>query len=225
MRFDIITIFPDVFDAYFSKGVIARAQKRKLIKIVSHDLRNWTNDRHKTVDGRPYGGGFGMVLLVEPILRAVKEIKKKYRILNGRRRKIILLSAKGKQFNQKIAKRFSNLDQLIIISGRYEGVDERVAKHIADEEVSIGEYVLTGGELPAMILVDAISRLIPGVIASGSLEEESFSGPKISGERPHYTRPEKIKIDGKERRVPKILLSGNHKKIQEWQRKNSKRKN
>ncbi|MBU1177500.1 MAG: tRNA (guanosine(37)-N1)-methyltransferase TrmD [Patescibacteria group bacterium] len=222
MRFDIITIFPKIFDSYFNESIIKRAQKRKLIKINIHNLRDFTKDKHKTVDDKPYGGGFGMVLMVEPIYKAVKKIKSK--ILKSKKSKIILLSAKGKKFNQKMAQKFSKLDQIIIISGRYEGVDERVAKYVADEEISIGDYILTGGEIPAMILVDTITRLIPGVINENSLKEESFSKLKIKNcklkinfEYPHYTRPEKIKIDGKERHTPKILLSGNHKKIKDWQ--------
>ncbi len=211
MKFNIITIFPKIFDSYFNESIIKRAQQKRLVEINIHDLRKYTIDLHKTVDDRPYGGGFGMILMVGPIYKAVKDIKK------NKKRKIILLSAKGKKFNQKMAMRFSKLDQLIIISGRYEGVDERVAKHIADEEISIGEYVLTGGEVPAMVIVDAVTRLIPGVIKEGSLKEESFSS--ISKEYPQYTRPEKIKLDNKERRVPKILLSGNHKKIKEWKEK------
>ena len=229
MRFDIITIFPNIFDSYFNESIIKRAQKRKLIKINIHNLRDFTKDKHKTVDDKPYGGGFGMVLMVEPIYKAVKKIKSK--ILKSKKSKIILLSAKGKKFNQKMAQKFSKLDQIIIISGRYEGVDERVAKYVADEEISIGDYILTGGEIPAMILVDTIARLIPGTIADGSLEEESFTkndSPRFAGEAgkykeyPHYTRPEKIKIDGKERHTPKILLSGNHKKIKDWQERLTK---
>ncbi len=219
MRFDIITIFPKIFDSYFNESIIKRAQKKKLVKIKAHDLRDYTTDRHKTVDDKPYGGGFGMVLMVEPIDKAVKDVKKRFR---AGKRKVILLSAKGKKFDQKMARRFSKLDQLIIISGRYEGVDERVAKHIADEEISIGDYILTGGELPAMIIVDTVTRLVPGTITKGSLEEESFSKDDKYREYPHYTRPEEIAIDGKKRQVPKVLLSGNHKKIKEWQEKRSK---
>ena len=219
MKFDIITIFPKIFDSYFNESIIKRAQKRKLIKINIHNLRDFTNDNHKTVDDKPYGGGFGMVLMVEPIKKAVDFINRKFK---NKKRKIILLSAKGKKFNQRMAQKFSKLDQLIIISGRYEGVDERIAKYIADEEISIGDYILTGGEIPAMVLIDSITRLIPGTITKGSLEEESFTENDKYKEYPHYTRPEKIKIDGKERKVPKILLSGNHKKIKEWQIKNSK---
>jgi len=219
MKFDIITIFPKIFDSYFNESIIKRAQKRKLIKINIHNLRDFTSDNHKTVDDKPYGGGFGMVLMVEPIKKAVDFINRKFK---NKKRKIILLSAKGKKFNQRMAQKFSKLDQLIIISGRYEGVDERIAKYIADEEISIGDYILTGGEIPAMVLIDSITRLIPGTITKGSLEEESFTENDKYKEYPHYTRPEKIKIDGKERKVPKILLSGNHKKIKEWQIKNSK---
>jgi len=217
MRFDIITIFPKIFDSYFNESIIKRAQKRKLIKINIHNLRDFTNDKHKTVDDKPYGGGFGMVLMVEPIYKAIKKLKNRYK-----KSKIILLSPKGKKFNQEMAQKFTKLDQLIIISGRYEGVDERVAKHIADEEISIGDYILTGGELPAMILVDAIARLIPGTIAQGSLEEESFTKNDKYKEYPQYTRPEKIKINGKERRTPKVLLSGDHQKIKDWKDKLTK---
>lgn len=207
MRFDVITIFPKIFDSYFSESIIKKAQQKKLVKINIHNLRDYASDKRRTVDDKPYGGGFGMVLMVESIKKAVDFIKKKSRT---KKRKVILLSAKGKKFNQKTAKRFSKLNQLIIISGRYEGVDERVAKYIADEEISTGDYVLTGGEVPAMAVVDAVTRLIPGVINKGSLEEE---GP-VS-----YTRPETIVIDGKKRSVPKVLLSGNHQKIKEWKKK------
>ena len=220
MQFDIITIFPKIFDSYFNESIIKRAQQKKLVKINIHNLRDYTLDRHKTVDDRPYGGGSGMVLMVEPIKKAVKDIKKIYPACRGKKNKIILLSAKGKKLDQKMAREFSKLDQLILVSGRYEGVDERVAKYIADQEISIGDYVLTGGELPAMVLVDAVTRLIPGVIAKESLKEESFSKGK-NIEYPHYTRPESIRINGKERKVPKVLLSGDHKKIEKWRRKHS----
>lgn len=216
MKFNIITIFPEIFNSYFNESIIKRAQKRKLINIKIHNLRDYTNDKRKTVDDMPYGGGPGMVMMVEPIYKAVKKLKKE------KNTKVILFSPKGKKFDQATAKRFSKLDNLIMICGRYEGVDERVAKYIADEEVSIGDYVLTGGEIPAMIVVDAVTRLIPGVIAKESLNEESFSIKKQKDlanenyEYPQYTRPEKF---GKWS-VPKVLLSGDHKKIEEW-RKNS----
>lgn len=220
MKFDIITIFPEIFKSYFSESIIKRAQEKKLVKIQVHNLRDYTTDKHKTVDDSPYGGGPGMVMKIEPIYKAVQFSKSK---VKSQKSKIILFSPKGKKFNQTMAKKFSRLDRLIMICGRYEGVDERVVKYIADEEISVGDYVLTGGEIPAMIVVDAITRLIPGVIAKESLKEESFSFKKeklLRGEKyeyPQYTRPEKF---GKWS-VPKILLSGNHKKIEEWRRKHS----
>jgi len=222
IKFDIITIFPKIFDSYFSESIISRAQKRKKIKINIHNLRDFTNDKHQTVDGRPYGGGAGMLMKVEPIFKAVKKIKSKSK---SRKAKVILFSAKGKRFNQKMAEQFSKLDDLIMICGHYEGVDERVAKNIADMEVSVGDYVLTGGETPAMIIVDATARLIPGVIKEESLEEESFSSSKDTGknnttEYPQYTRPEIFEPKkGTKWRVPKILLSGHHAKIEEWRGK------
>ena len=215
MKFDIITIFPKIFDSYFNESIIKRAQARKLIKINLHNLRDYTNDKHKTVDDKPYGGGPGMVMMVEPIFKAVTKLKVKSQKL-----KVILFSPKGKKFDQKMAKRFSKLDRLIMICGRYEGVDERVAKYIVDEEVSVGDYVLTGGEIPVMIVVDAVTRLIPGVIALESLKEESFGLRKsqylanCQYEYPQYTRPEKFLKWS----VPKVLLSGNHKKIEEWRK-------
>ncbi|MBI2064413.1 MAG: tRNA (guanosine(37)-N1)-methyltransferase TrmD, partial [Candidatus Yanofskybacteria bacterium] len=160
MKFDVITIFPELFTGFLSESLLARAQKKKLIKINTHNLRKWTKDNHKTVDDRPYGGGAGMVLKVEPVSNAVKSIKAK----KGKTR-VILLSAKGRTFNQKKARDLAKYDQLVFICGRYEGVDERVAKYVADEEMSIGNYVLFGGEVAAMVLVEAVSRLIPGVIA------------------------------------------------------------
>ena len=215
-QFDIITIFPEIFDSYFKESILKRAQKRGLIKIKIHNLRKFTKDKHKTVDDRPYGGGAGMIFKVDIIFRAIKKILKK-----DKKTRIILFSAKGKKFDQKKARVLKKYEQIVLICGRYEGVDERVAKHIADEELSIGDYVLTGGEIPAMVVVDAVSRLIPGVIKKESLKEESFSG--FGTEYPQYTRPEVFDA-GKnktKRRVPKVLLSGNHKKIQEWRKQKS----
>ncbi len=222
MKFDIITIFPDIFISYFGESILKRAQKNKLIEIETHDLRKWTNDKHKTVDDTPYGGGPGMILKVEPVYKSVRFVKTKAKDSKTR---IVLFSAKGKQFTQEDAVRLSKYDRLIMICGRYEGVDERVAKHIADEEISIGNYVLTGGEIPAMILVDAISRLIPGVLGNEeSAKDESFSKKDTSQksqasylEHPQYTKPENFQgwI------VPAVLRSGNHKKIEEWKNKHS----
>jgi tRNA (guanine37-N1)-methyltransferase len=239
MRFDIITIFPDIFDSYFNESILARAQKKRLIKIGVHDLRRWTNDRHKTVDDKPYGGGPGMVFKIEPIYKAVQFLSSKFSPYGGspegrkvqssklqsknknQNRRIILFSAKGKQFTQVDARRLAKYGQLILICGRYEGVDERVAKYIADEEMSVGNFVLTGGEIPAMIVVDAVARLIPGVLGKKeSLLEESHSQDGYM-EYPQFTRPEKFK----KWNVPDVLLSGNHKKIEEWKKKSLKLKN
>jgi len=230
LRFDIITIFPEIFDSYFKESIIRRAQKKRLIKIKIHNLRDFAQDARRSVDDRPYGGGPGMILRVDVMFRAVKKIIQKSRRIQNRQRKIILLSAKGKKFDQKMALKLSKLKQVVLICGRYEGVDERVAKYVADEEISIGDYVLTGGELPAMVITDAVARLIPGVIKKDSLKEESFSFKiqnskfKIQREYPQYTRPE-VFDPGKNKRkwrVPKILLSGHHKKIEEWRRKHTK---
>lgn len=226
MKFDVITIFPDLFNDFKSQSLIARAIKKRLISIKAHDLRKWTKDNHKSVDGKPYGGGAGMVMLVEPIMKAVKKVRGK------KKSRVILMSAKGRQFTQKDAVRLSQYDQLIFICGRYEGVDERVAKHIADEEVAIGPYVLFGGEVPAMVVTEAVSRLIPGVIKFESLQEESHWDQLLKDEAseqgtleyPHYTRPEVIEIAGKKRRVPKVLLSGDHAKIETWRSQKRKKR-
>ncbi|MBI3671530.1 tRNA (guanosine(37)-N1)-methyltransferase TrmD [Candidatus Azambacteria bacterium] len=210
--FDVITIFPKAF-SYLGESIMWRAQDKGFAKINVHNLRDYSKDKRRRVDGTTYGGGAGMVMQVDPIQNAVKTIKSK-----DKRTRVILLSAKGKIFNQKKAKSLLRYDQLIFICGRYEGVDERVAKYIADEEISIGEYVLTGGELPAMIIIDSIARLIPGVIKEESLKEESFSKEGFL-EYSQYTKPEVVEIDGKKRRVPKVLLSGNHQRIKEWRNK------
>jgi tRNA (guanine37-N1)-methyltransferase len=210
IKFEIITIFPDIFSSYFNESIISRAQKKSLIKINIHNLRDFTDDKHKTVDDSPYGGGPGMVMKIEPILKAVQSSKSK---VKNQKSKVILFSTRGKKFDQKMAQRFSKSNQLILICGRYEGIDERVAKHIADEEVSIGDYVLTGGEIPAMIVIDAVSRFIPGVLGKHESLEE------IKGSYPVYTRPEKIVINKKKRAAPKILLSGNHQKIEKWRKR------
>lgn len=207
MIFNIITIFPNIFDSYFNESILKRAQKKKLIKIAVHNLRDFTEDKHKKVDDSPYGGGPGMVIKIEPIYRAVEAVKRKAK--SAKLKRVILFSTRGKKLDSKVAQRLSKYDQLILICGRYEGVDERVAEHIADEEISIGDYVLAGGELPAMILVETVSRQIPGVLGKyESLEE-------VKGSYPVYTKPEAFKGW----KVPKVLLGGNHKKIEEWRKK------
>lgn len=219
MKFDIITIFPNIFDSYFSESIINRAQKKKIIEIKIHNLRNHASDKRRTVDDTPYGGGAGMVLKIEPVWRCVQDIKS---TSGGKNRKskvrTILFSAKGKKYVQADARRLSKYDNLIFICGRYEGVDERVIKKIADEEISIGDYVLTGGEIPAMVLVDSIARLLPGVLGNAeSLENESHG---LAGclEYPQYTKPEEFQGW----KVPRVLLSGDHRKIGEWRKKHSK---
>jgi len=223
MQFDIITIFPNIFDSYFSESILKRAKEKDLIDVTIHNLRDYTMDKHKTVDDTPYGGGAGMVMKVEPIYKAVSAIKnKELRIENKEKFKIqnsrtVLFSAKGKRFIQEDAERLKKYDQLIMICGRYEGVDERVAEHVADEEISIGDYVLTGGEVPAMVVTDAITRLIPGVLGNPeSLEGESHS-KKRDGTYPQYTKPEEFNGWS----VPEVLKGGNHAKIEKWREKHS----
>jgi len=217
MLVDIITIFPGVFKPYFEESILKIAQKKRKLKIGLHNLRDYTLDKHAKVDDRPFGGGPGMVMMFEPIFRAVAAIKRR-RNGRGRVAKVILLSPQGKTFNQKIAEKLSKYKHLILICGRYEGVDERVRRELVDEEISIGDYVLTGGELAAMVLVDAVIRLIPGVLGhQDSSRFESFSENLL--EYPQYTRP----ADFRGMRIPEVLLSGNHKKIKEWRRKESLR--
>jgi len=215
IQFDIITIFPEIFNSYLKESLISRAQKKKLIKINVHNLRKWTKDRHKTVDDRPFGGGLGMVLKIEPLYKAVQSLKSK---IKNQKSKIILFTPRGKKFNQKMAYQLSKYDRLILICGRYEGVDERVAKKIADMELSIGDYDLMGGELPAMVMIEVVSRLIPGVLGKPQLLKERITKEKGFIEYPQYTRPEVFN----KWRVPKVLLSGNHKKIEEWRKKRGK---
>lgn len=211
IKFDIITIFPEMFSSYFKESLIKRAVKKGSLKINVHNLRKWAKDKHKTVDDRPFGGGLGMVMKVEPIYKAVSLLRKK-------KTRVILFSPRGKKFDQKMAYRFSKLDHLILICGRYEGVDERVSKYIADEEISIGDYDLMGGELPAMVVVETVSRLIPGVIGKPQLLKERITKTKGFMEYPQYTRPGKFK----KWQVPNVLISGNHKKITEWRKKHGK---
>jgi len=211
--FHIISAFPNILDSYFSDSILKRAQKSKLIKIINHDIRKFTKDRHRNIDDTPYGGGVGMVMMVEPIYLTWKSIRKKKKSLT------ILLTPTGKVFNQPQAKELTNYDQIIFICGRYEGIDARVEKFV-DLKLSIGDYVLTGGELGAAIVVDAVSRLIPGVLGKfESTEDESHSKKGVL-EYPHYTRPEIYKIGKDKLSVPPVLLSGNHAKIKEWRENN-----
>lgn len=208
IKFDILTIFPKMLDSYVSESILKRAQEKKLIAVKGHDIRAFSKDKHKKVDDRPYGGGAGMVMAFQPIADAVAAVKRKTR--NVKRRRVILLSTRGEKFTNKDAKRLALYDQIIFICGRYEGVDERVAQYVADEEISLGEYVITGGELGAAIIIDAVSRQIPGVLGkTESLEENQ-------GSYPVYTKPEVVKLGKKSLKVPAVLMEGNHKLINEW---------
>ncbi len=205
LKFDVVTIFPDMFSAVIDESIVKRAQEKKKVAIKVHDLRKFTHDKHRKVDDRPFGGGPGMVMTPQPIFDAVKKIR-------GRRKaKILLMCASGKPFSQKIAKQLAKEKNLILICGHYEGVDERVRKHLVDESISIGDYVLTGGELPAMVLIDGVTRLIPGVLGKEeSLHDESFENNLL--EYPQFTRP----ADFRGWKIPQVLLSGNHKEIEKW---------
>jgi len=228
MQFNIITIFPKIFDSYFGESIVKRAQVKNLLEIKIHDLRDWTADKHKTVDDTPYGGGAGMVMKIEPLYQALRAIKggglvDKFKKIFGqtKKTKVVLLSAKGQPWTQALAREYAKLDRVILICGRYEGVDERLINFI-DEEIAIGDYVLTGGELGAMVLVDSITRLLPGVLGNeASAVDESHSQAGVL-EYPHYTRPAVFQADGQEYKVPEVLLNGNHKEIEEWRIKNSK---
>lgn len=212
MRIDIISIFPKMFSAVLDESIMARAQEKGKVKIFIHDLRSYTLDKHHKVDDRPFGGGSGMVLQVEPIYRAVQALKKK---IKGKSR-VILLCPQGKKFNQAYAAKLSKCDNLIFICGHYEGVDERARLYLADEEISIGDYVLTGGELAAMVVVDSLVRLIPGVLGDkNSLNFESFEDNLL--EYPQYSRPAKFK----KWPVPEVLISGDHHKIAAWRKAES----
>lgn len=210
MTFDIVTLFPEMFQGPFDYSITKRAKEKKLIDINFHNLRDFAIDQHGTVDDRPYGGGVGMILRIEPIASALASFKSQ---------KVILLDPRGQKFTQAKAREFSELSQITFICGRYEGVDERVRENLVDESISIGDYVLTGGEIPTMVVVDAVTRLIPGVLEKPeATEKESFSLPdhRSTGipqfEHPQYTRPEEF--NGW--KVPPVLLSGNHKEIEKW---------
>ncbi len=224
MIFHVLTIFPDFFRGPFEHGVVARAQKAGLIQVRIHNLRDWTRDAHRTVDDRPFGGGAGMVLKPEPLFEAVEAILP---ARDPERHRVVLLSAQGRLFTQPDARRLARYEEILLICGRYEGVDERVSQYLADEELSIGNFVLSGGELAAAVVVDAVGRLLPGVLGNEeSSEWESFSSP-LGEDRPlgildcpHYTRPAEFRGW----RVPEVLLSGNHAEIRRWRSRGGARK-
>lgn len=208
MRYDILTIFPQIFDSYLNESIIKRAIESKLIEIHVHDIRTFSKDKHKKVDDIPFGGGAGMLMTPQPLHDAITHVKK----LN--KGPVIFLTPQGKTFKQITAEKFSKTKSLILLCGRYEGIDQRIRDSLVDEEISIGNFVLTGGELPAMVMLDSISRLIPGVLGKEESHlEDSFSKAlKRKKEYPHYTRPAKFKgMD-----VPEVLLSGHHAKIEKW---------
>ena len=232
MKIDIITIFPDFFRGPLDYGIVRRAREAGLAEIAVHDLRAFAHDRHRTVDDRPFGGGEGMVLKPEPLFECIEALQvapREMRAAGGCRESVVLLSAQGRRFEQRVAHELAALERLVLICGRYEGVDERVAEHLADRELSIGDYVLSGGELAAAVMVDAITRLIPGAVGNeASTRQESFTvGLSANGNRPdstcgsgglldypHYTRPAEFRG----LQVPEVLSSGNHEEIRRWRR-------
>jgi tRNA (guanine37-N1)-methyltransferase len=240
MKIDILTIFPDFFRGPLDYGIVRRARETGLVDFGIHDLRAYTKDKHRTVDDRPFGGGEGMVLKPEPIFECLESFgdmaPRDIRVKPGTRQSVILLSAQGRRLDQALAAELSALSQMVLICGRYEGVDERISEHLADREVSIGDYVLSGGELGAAVIVDTVTRLIPGAVGnSNSTRQESFTearaelfaqrepggGPSstcVSGgllDYPHYTRP----ADFRGMAVPEVLVNGNHDQIRSWRRK------
>lgn len=234
MRFDIVTIFPEFFRGPLDFGVLRRAREQGLVNVTIHDLRAFTHDRHQTVDDRPFGGGEGMVLKAQPIFECVESMgiaSREKRLAGEAREAVILLSAQGRLFHQQEAEALSKLDRIVLICGRYEGVDERVNEHLADREISVGDFVLSGGELGAAMIIDVVARLVPGVLGNeASSQQESFSSSvKVSQsdtpdstcasggllDYPHYTRP----ADFRGWNVPEVLASGNHDEIRRWRRR------
>ncbi|HBF5316493.1 TPA: tRNA (guanosine(37)-N1)-methyltransferase TrmD [Clostridioides difficile] len=213
MRFHIMTLFPEIFNSYMDESIMKRAVEKGIIEVYIYNIRDFSNNKHKKVDDYPFGGGAGMVMTPQPIYDTYKHIITTHNINNP---SVIYLTPKGKVYNQSIAKQMSLKEDIILLCGHYEGIDERIIDLIVTDEISIGDYVLTGGELPALIMIDSISRLIPGVLnQEESFEEESFKDNLL--EYPHYTRPR----DFEGLKVPEVLLSGNHKKIDEWRREES----
>ncbi|HZE80119.1 MAG TPA: tRNA (guanosine(37)-N1)-methyltransferase TrmD [Candidatus Polarisedimenticolia bacterium] len=236
MKFEIVTIFPDFFSGPLDYGIVRRAREAAFIEILIHDLRAFTTDRHKTVDDRPFGGGEGMVLKPEPLFECVESLHlspREQRIAGQAKETVVLLSPQGRMFTQAVAEEMAALERIVLICGRYEGVDERVAESLADQEISIGDYVLSGGELGAAVMIDTITRLVPGALGNAaSARQESFSGASIATRKvvadgpdstcgsgglldyPHYTRPAEFRGMV----VPEVLMGGNHEQIRKWRR-------
>src|SRR5882762_581014 len=237
MKIDILTIFPDFFRGPLDYGIVRKAREAGLAEIEVHDLRAFAHDRHRTVDDRPFGGGEGMVLKPEPIFECIEGLKvqsRAERIAGGAKQTVVLLSAQGRRFDQGVAEELAALEQIVLICGRYEGVDERVGQHLADRELSVGDYVLSGGELGAAVIVDAVTRLIPGALGNeASSQQESFTAENTPHEAssaadstcssgglldyPHFTRPAEFRGIP----IPEVLLSGDHEKIRRWRRRSA----
>jgi len=243
MKFEILTIFPDFFRGPLDYGIVRKARETGLIEILIHDLRNFTHDRHRTVDDRPFGGGEGMVLKPEPIFECLESLgasPRKERAMKGASESVVVLSPQGRLFTQSVAQEMMSLERIVLICGRYEGVDERVSEHLADCEISVGDFVLSGGELGAAIIVDTLTMLVPGALGNAaSSQQESFTanvadaGVQVAGEPPsstcgsgglldypHYTRP----ADFRGMPVPEVLVNGNHDEIRKWRRRCALRK-
>lgn len=218
MRFDILTLFPGAVEPYLASSIVGKAKTAGHIHTHVWDIRSYATDKHKTTDDTPYGGGAGMVMKIEPIDKALEALNSQPPLANTQKRKVVVLSAKGEQFTQAKAQEYSKLNQLVLICGRYEGIDQRVADFLADEEISVGPYVLAGGEIAALAVLEATARLVPGVLGNPeSLLDESFNTSESYLEYPHYTKPE----DYKGWKVPDVLVSGNHAAIEEWRKKQS----
>jgi tRNA (guanine37-N1)-methyltransferase len=210
MKIDVLTLFPAMFAGPLDESIVKRAREAKLLDLKIHNLRDWTHDRHKTVDDKPFGGGPGMLLKVEPLFEAIESLQRE-------KTKVILLSPSGRKFDQSIARELAQSEDLLLVCGSYEGFDERVREALADDELSIGDYVLTNGALPAMVVIDAVARLLPGVLGDDeSSHDESFSAGLL--EYPQYTRPAEFRG----MKVPDVLLSGNHAEIEKWRREQAK---
>ena len=239
MKVDIVTIFPDFFRGPLDYGILRRAREAGLVEVSIHDLREFTRDKHRTVDDRPFGGGEGMVLKPEPIFECIEKLNvaaRNERLAGRAKQSVILLSAQGRRLDQTLAQELAALDRLVLICGRYEGVDERVSEHLADREISIGDYVLSGGELGAAVIIEAVTRLLPGAVGNeASTQQESFTSPEDGGETegpdstcgsgglldyPHYTRPAEFRG----MTVPEVLINGNHRETRRWRREQALKK-
>jgi len=212
MKIDILTIFPNMFEGPFGESIVKRAKEAGAAEINIHDLRKWATGKHKQVDDTPYGGGGGMVMMIEPIDKALKDLRKK----NSH---VIATSAKGETYKQSSAKRLAKVEHMIIICGHYEGFDQRILDSLVDQTLSIGNYVLTGGEIPAMVIVDSVVRLLPGVVGNADTpKNDSFYEDDMTKQYPIYTKPTEYELDGEISKVPDVLIGGDHKKIKEWQK-------